>query len=122
MAEPYLDRLSQIIDRLGPVSAKNVNLKTKHFFSGAALYANGRICATLSPAGFAVKLPGGVRQSLISERKGKEFRFFAKGPIKREYVALSDSIVQDDEMLHKLISMSISFAISALGSSSLTER
>ena len=121
VAEPYLERLAQIVDRLGPVSAENVTLETKHFFSGAALYANGRICASLSPAGFAVKLPAEVRQRLINEHKGKEFRFFAKGPIKREYVALSDSIVQDEEVLQKLVDMSARYAVGALGSNSLAE-
>lgn len=122
MAELYLARLSQIVDRLGPVSAEGVALETKHFFSGAALYANGRICASLSPAGFAIKLPAGVRKSLINERKGKEFRFFAKGPIKREYVALSESVIQDAEMLQKLINMSAAYVIGALGSSPLVEK
>ena len=110
MAEPYFERLSQIVDRLGPVLAENVTLKTKHFFSGAALYANGMICASLSPAGFAVKLPADLRKSLIKEGKAKEFRFFTKGPIKREYVALSDSIVQDEEMLEKLMIWSARYA------------
>ncbi len=121
MAEPYLERLSHIVVRLGPISAENVTLKIKHFFSGAALYANEKICASLSPAGFAVKLPEELRQSLINERKGKEFRFFAKGPIKREYVVLSDSIVQDEEMLEKLINLSARYAVGTLGSNSLDE-
>ncbi|GMR10224.1 MAG: hypothetical protein BMS9Abin28_1045 [Anaerolineae bacterium] len=121
MAEPYLERLSQIVARLGPVSSRSVTLETKHFFSGAALYANGRICASLSPAGFAAKLPADVRSGLINECKGKEFRFFAKGPIKREYVALSDSVIQDEDMLQKLIDMSVSYVVGALGSSSIVE-
>ena len=118
MAEPYLERLSQIVARLGPSSAEGVILETKHFFSGAALYANGRICASLSPAGFAVKLPAEVRSGLISERRGKEFRFFANGPIKRQYVALSDSVFQDEEMLQKYIDIGVRYAVGALGSSS----
>jgi len=114
LAEPYLKHLSQIVDRLGPVSLENVTLETKHFFSGAALYANGRICALLSPSGFAVKLPAKVRQSLIIEGKGKEFRFFESGPIKREYVALSDAIVQDGESLRELIDIGARYAVGAL--------
>ena len=122
MAKLYLARLSQIVDRLGPVSADGVALETKHFFSGAALYANGRICASLSPAGFAIQLPAGVRKCLINERKGKEFRFFAKGPIKREYVALSESVIQGAEMLQKLINMSADYVVGASGSSPLVEK
>ena len=120
MAKLYLARLSQIVDRLGPVSADGVALETKHFFSGAALYANGRICASLSPAGFAIQLPAGVRKCLINERKGKEFRFFAKGPIKREYVVLSESVVQDEGMLQQLLDMSAAYAVGASDSSAMT--
>lgn len=121
MAEPYLERLSQITARLEPVSAGNLKLETKHFFSGAAVYANGKICASLSPTGFAVKLPAEVRSRLINEGKGQEFRFFPNGPIKREYVALSDSILQDDEMLREIINMSASYVAGMLGSSAYDE-
>jgi TfoX/Sxy family transcriptional regulator of competence genes len=121
MAEPYLERLSQITARLEPVLTGNLKLETKHFFSGAAVYANGKICASLSPTGFAVKLPAEVRSRLINEGKGQEFRFFPNGPIKREYVALSDSILQDDEMLREIINMSASYVAGMLGSSANDE-
>ncbi len=121
MAEPYLERLSQITARLEPVLTGNLKLETKHFFSGAAVYANGKICASLSPTGFAVKLPTEVRSRLINEGKGQEFRFFPNGPIKREYVALSDSILQDDEMLREIINMSASYVAGMLGSSAYDE-
>ena len=109
MAEPYLEQLSQIVDRLGSASFKGVMLETKHFFSGAALYANGKICATLSPSGFALKLPSELRQSLIDQGKAAEFRFFKSGPIKREYAALSDAVVEDEEALHPLIETSVTY-------------
>ena len=117
MAEPYLEQLSQIVGELGPVSFVNVSLETKHFFSGAALYANGKMCASLSPSGFAVKLPAEARHELISDGNGKEFRFFESGPVKREYVPLSDAIIQDQEPFQKLIEMSIRYATGAPSSS-----
>lgn len=113
MAEPYFERLSKIVSGFRPPLVDGVTLETKHFFSGAALYANGKICASLSPAGFAVKLPAETRQRLIDEGGGREFRFFAKGPIKREYVALSESIVQDDDTLGRLLGSSVTYAIDA---------
>ena len=111
MAEPYFEHLSQILDRLGSIPLENVTLETKHFFSGAALYANGKICASLGPIGFAVKLPKDIRQSLISEGSAEEFRFFEKGPIKREYAVLSDAIVQDEKALRKLIVISANYVV-----------
>ncbi len=111
MAEPYLSDLSRIIERLEPIPLENVTLETKHFFSGAALYANGKICASLSPAGFAVKLPEVIRQALISEGNADEFRFFEKGPIKREYAVLSDAIIQDEKALRRLIEISAQYVV-----------
>lgn len=111
MADPYLNDLSRIVERLEPISLENVTLETKHFFSGAALYANGNICASLGPIGFAVKLPEDIRQSLISDGNADEFRFFENGPIKREYAVLSDAIIQDEQALRKLIEISAQYAV-----------
>ena len=111
MAEPYLTRLAQIVDGLQPLQAGDVKLESRHFFSGAALYANGKIFASLSPAGFAVKLPADRRWSLIEEGKGTEFRFFPNGPIKREYVALSESTIADEESLRELIALGVDYAL-----------
>ncbi len=116
MAEPYLARLSHIIEQLGPITPENVTLEPRHFFSGAALFVNGKICASLSPAGFALKLPAKVRKSLLDERKGKEFRFFANGPIKREYILLSESFIQDDKALRELINTSVKYVVIIPGS------
>ena len=121
MAQPYLERLSQIVSGFRPLSTDSVTLETRHFFSGAALYADGLICASLSPAGFAIKLPSEIRQSLIDDGEGREFQFFAKGPIKREYVALSESVLQDDETLGRLIGISVTYAVGAPIASTSTE-
>ena len=111
MAEPYLARLAQIVDELGPFRAGGGTVESKHFFSGAALYADGKILASLSPAGFAVKLPADTRRSLIEEGKGTEFTFFANGPVKREYVALSESTVADEGLIRELIALSVDYAL-----------
>mgnify|MGYP002630823700 CR=1 FL=1 len=111
MAEPFLSLLKEIVERLKPLQIDGVMLETKHFFSGAALYANGKIFASLSPAGFAIKLPPDRRKKLIEGCKGKEFRFFPKGPIKKEYLALSDLIISDDAALRELIESSVNYAL-----------
>ena len=117
MAEPYLERLTQMVDGLESLQIRGVTLKCKHFFSGAALYANGKICASLSPAGLALKLPETQRQSLISEGKGEEFRFFPKGSIERDYVALTESIIQNRNMLQELVGASVSYVLGVPNSS-----
>ena len=47
MAKKYLDQLTKLMNNVDATKFKNVDLKCKHFFSGAAVYANGKICITL---------------------------------------------------------------------------
>ena len=126
MAEPYLKRLSQMVDRLElpgmRLGASAVTLESKHFFSGAALYANGKICAVLGPAGLAIKLPADVRESLLKDSKGTPFRFFPNGPIKREYVLTSNSMYRDDRMLKNYLNLSVSYVEEVRDSALLSGR
>jgi hypothetical protein len=54
VAHPYLERLQELSS---VVEFDDIDLICKHFFSGAALYANAGLCALLSPDGLAFKLP-----------------------------------------------------------------
>ncbi len=112
MAEPYLERLRETIEYLDISSGDELALECKHFFSGAALYANGKICATLTPAGFGLKLPGEIRNRLIDAGDGKELRYFDNAPIKKEYVALSQVVMDDPDSLKTLIRQSMEFVVS----------
>ena len=110
MAEPYLTQLSQMLESL---EIPGVTFECKHFFSGAALYAKGKICASLGPVGFAVKLPEIQRRGLISDGKEEQFRFFPDGPVKREYVLVSEYIIQDENEFQEILGMSVSYVLGA---------
>lgn len=111
MAEPYREMLSKIILNLELPTSKKVVLEYKHFFSGAALYADGRICASLTPAGFGLKLPQVVRERMIENGEGGELRYFENAPVKREYILLSPAIVDDPEKLKIFLSQSINYVV-----------
>ena len=64
-----------------------MKIEIKHFFSGAAAYAQGRICITLTPVGLAMKLPKNSQARLL-KAGGKVLRYFPKAPIKKDYVVL----------------------------------
>ena len=107
MAREYLEKLSTLIKKAVPNQLKSIRLECKHFFSGAALYANGKICVTLTPKGFAVKLPENIRKKLLKEGKAKKLRYFPKAPVKKEYVVLPNAITDDLKILRHYIKMSI---------------
>jgi TfoX/Sxy family transcriptional regulator of competence genes len=77
MAETHLRNLLSLIELL----ALNLNpkdaIQCKHFFGGAAAYANGRIFMTLTSRGLALKLQRDSRELLI--RAGaRPLRYFSK--------------------------------------------
>lgn len=88
MAKAYYDRLSALMAGIAPNLSVKEDLEIKHFSSGAAMYADGRICISLTPAGFGLKLPGDLREELVQEEGLQPLRYFPKAPIKKEYVVL----------------------------------
>ena len=111
MAKIYLEQLAAIIKQATARRFKDVNLEYKHFFSGAAVYADGRICISLTPAGFAIKLPETLREPLLKQKGTKTLRHFAKGPIKKDYVVLPAAMLKDIKELRKWTKLSIDYAL-----------
>ncbi len=87
MAQPYLDELTQLVEDMDP---GRIDLACKHFFSGAALYADGQICATLTPKGLAFKLPESRCEELFAGNTAVPLKYFDKSPVKRGYALIPD--------------------------------
>ena len=83
MAQPYLTALEDLVARELPGTP---GLVCKHFFSGAALYSNSSICASLTPVGIAFKLSECRCSALIASGRALPLRYFAMSPVKKGYV------------------------------------
>ena len=101
--------LRALLDRLPRPPIAGVELACKHFFSGAAAYANGRIFMSLTPVGLALKLPEETRAALI-DRGADPLRYFPNGPIKKDYVCIPDKLADDQAALAAWIVESIRFS------------
>ena len=108
MAKKYLDSMIELIDPLITEKFSGISFEYKHFFSGAALYANGKICMTLTPVGLALKLPEEYRESLIKEG-AKKLRYFPKAPVKKEYAVLSKKLIDDQTTFNNIIEVCVNF-------------
>jgi TfoX/Sxy family transcriptional regulator of competence genes len=111
MAQEYFDRLSALMEEVTPGMSIAADLEIKHFFSGAAVYADGRICMSITPAGFAVKLPEPLRNALLKEKGTGKLRYFPKAPIKKDYVVLSETILSDKDVLRYWLKQSIEYVL-----------
>jgi TfoX/Sxy family transcriptional regulator of competence genes len=111
MAKEYFDRLSDLMAEIASNLSTTANLEVKHFFSGAAVYADGRICISLTPAGFALKLPACLRDELLTQEGTKHLQYFPKAPIKKEYVVLPQRMLDDRDTFCFWVDKSIEYIL-----------
>jgi TfoX/Sxy family transcriptional regulator of competence genes len=111
VAAPYLGELEALLGELNLGLPGDAEITCKHFFSGAAAYADGKIFMSLTPVGLALKLPDETRQALLA-RGGKPLRYFPKAPVKKDYVVLPKKLAADRKALAALVRESVS-AVSA---------
>lgn len=86
MAKVYYTQLNGLVERLKLTEITAGSIEVKHFFSGAALYLNGVMCASISPMGLAFKLSESEVGKLIDSGKAFPLKYFPKGNIKKGYV------------------------------------
>ena len=111
MAKEYLEKLSAFIEEATSDYAESIDLECKHFFSGAALYAEERICISLTPVGLAIKLPEETRDRLLKTKKAVPLRYFSGGPIKKDYVLFPGGAKNGKKTLHKYVNESIKYVL-----------
>jgi len=90
MAKEYFQKLESLFSELDLESEFGSNAEIKHFFSGAALYVNGAICASWSPVGLAFKLPDQEATELIASGKAIPLKYFANGYVKKGYAVFEN--------------------------------
>ena len=93
MAQEFLERLEALLGKLTSAGFKDVKLECKHFFSGAAVYADGTICMSWTPVGFAMKLPEKLREELVAER-GAKSPLLSEGPHQEKLRGFAESDVE----------------------------
>ena len=111
MAKEYFEKLAKLMEESCKDLFTEVNLEIKHFFSGAALFANDQICVSYTPAGFAIKLPDALVDELMGEDGSKSLQYFPKSPIKKNYVVLPKRMLEDKNVLCYWVGRSIDYVL-----------
>ncbi len=109
MVVAHLTTLRSLLERAASGHESEIKFECKHFFSGAAAYANGRIFMTLTSVGLALKLPP-ASQAVLIGKGAKPLRYFPTGPIKKDYVVVPKPMVSDVDALAPWIAKSVLFS------------
>ncbi len=86
IAEPYLTDLKKLADQWMEADDRVGVLECRHFFSGGAVYRDGKIVATLTPVGLAFKIPAEIHDELLDSGLATPLRYFPNAPVKKNYV------------------------------------
>jgi TfoX/Sxy family transcriptional regulator of competence genes len=100
MAHPYLGQIQELVSEF---DFSDSDIVCKHFFSGAAVYVNGKIVASLSPKGLAFKLTELRCTEVLSEGLAVPLRYFEGSPVKRGYVLFPDKNQLGKEELERFL-------------------
>lgn len=101
----YQEQLRSILIQLDI----NGEIEVKPFFGGAAAYTNGRIFLSLTKVGFAIKLSVTDRDILLQVDGTKKLQYFPKAPIKKDYVVVPDTMLNDSNNLRQWITKSLDY-------------
>jgi TfoX/Sxy family transcriptional regulator of competence genes len=100
MGQPPAGLGAHLVERLRAVEpVLPYELSTRRMFGGTMVYADGAPVASLSEAGFAVKLVSPHHEQALSLPGAGPLRYGPDQPPRRHYVVLPDSVVDDDEAL-----------------------
>ena len=110
MGAEYQEKLKSLLQPVARALPPGIALEIKPFFGGAAAYADGRICISLTPVGLAMKLPAHDRNQLMDDG-AKPLRYFPNAPIKKQYVLAPAVFLEGGERLETWARRSIDHAL-----------
>jgi len=67
---------------------------------------------SLTPVGFAIKLPEESRNTLIKEQGAKRLRYFPKGPVKKRLRCPTEGRLKRYKALRNWVKVSVEYVVS----------
>ncbi len=91
----------------------DIDWRFKAMFGGIGVYANDRMCVSLSDVGLAVKLAGAEREALLRLEGAQPLRYEPSTPPSKTYVVVPDAMLKDRKMLGHWLAVSAAQAAAA---------
>ena len=84
----------------------------KPMFGGVCGYADGRIFASLSNIGLALKLAPDTQEKLLSLEGAKRLRYEPDAPESKQYIVVPESLCADEKALAVWLERSVDYVLS----------
>ena len=85
----------------------DLELAFRPMFGGIMGYAAGKVFASLSDVGLALKLSGADREALLGEPGAKPLQYEPSAPVSKSYVVVPAGMLEESERLREWIVRSV---------------
>jgi TfoX/Sxy family transcriptional regulator of competence genes len=92
----------------------NVDWRYRPMFGGIGVYANDKMCVSLSDIGLAVKLPPAEQETLLALKGAKRLQYEPSMPPSKTYIVVPEAMLKDARTLGHWLSVSAAHADSQI--------
>jgi TfoX N-terminal domain len=107
----YVSCVSGLLLKARPRLTTTHNLEFKNCFGAVAGYVRTKIFISCGEFGIALKLPRETIERIVREDGGRHLKYFTNGHVKRDYVVLPKSVIEDNARFKTLLDASIQFVL-----------
>jgi TfoX/Sxy family transcriptional regulator of competence genes len=100
---------AELQKQLEAAAPPEIELRFKPMFGGIGGYADGRMFASLSDVGLALKLGEPARSELLKVRGAKALQYEAGAPPSKTYVVLPDAMLSERKVLQGWVAKSAAY-------------
>ena len=111
MSEPTLDTLKDQLSLAAESHALDGELTFKPMFGGVCGYVGGRVFASLSDIGLALKLPPEAQAELLSEDGAKRLQYEPDAPPNKQYIVVPPPMQADLAALAPWLGRSVEYVL-----------
>ena len=111
MNEPFLDEMQDRLSQAAEVHTLDGELTFKPMFGGVCAYVGGRVFASLSNIGLALKLPPEAQAELLSEEGAKRLQYEPDAPPSKQYIVVPPPMQEDTAALAAWLARSVEYVL-----------
>lgn len=111
MDQTSLEKMQNQLVTSAEAFAPELELVFKPMFGGACAYVKGRVFASLSHAGLALKFSSSTQTELLKEKGAKRLQYEPDAPVSKQYIVVPPQVQANDKDLGVWLKQSVDFVL-----------
>ena len=111
MSKTELEAMREAVELAAEALPPDVELTFRSMFGGMGASAQGRMFASLSNVGLALKLPTAMQQELLQEPGAAYLQYEPDAPVSKSYVVVPAGFLKDVAQLAPWVEKSVRYAL-----------